>query len=55
MGLVTYHQFCWNFHVTLGGLLLIWGSLSGLDLSCLCLGFQEREFYLSGGFSEFVR
>ena len=21
MGLVTYHQFCWNFHVTLGGLL----------------------------------
>ena len=21
MGLVTSHQFCWNFHVTLGGLL----------------------------------
>ena len=44
-----------EFYATLGGLLLIWGSLSGLDLSCLCLGFQERQFYLSGGFSEFVR
>ena len=38
MGLVTYHQFCWEFHVTLGGLLFglrfpqwiflvyVWGS-----------------------------
>ena len=55
MDLVTCHQFCWDFYATLGDLLLIWGPLSGLDLSCLCLGFQERQFYLSGGFSEFVR
>ena len=39
MDLVTYHRFCLEFYATLGGLLLIWGSLSGLDLSFLCLGF----------------
>ena len=38
----------------LGVCFLIWDSLSGLDLSCLCLGFQERQFYLSGGFSELL-
>ena len=43
------------FMLHLGVCFLIWGSLSGLDLSCLCSGFQERQFYLSGGFLEFVR
>ena len=30
MGLVTYHQFCWNFHVTLGDL-LFWFEVPSVD------------------------
>ena len=47
--LLEFLCYAWGFAF------LVFGSLSGLDLSCLCLGFQERQFYLSGGFSELVR
>ena len=54
MGLVTYHQFCWNFMLHLGFAFDL-GFPQRAGSSLLCLGFQERQFYLSGGFSEFVR
>ena len=42
MDLVTYHQFCWDFHATLGGLLFDLGFPQWAGSYCLCLGFYSQ-------------
>ena len=46
MDLVTYHQFCWNFHVTLWGLLLIGVPSVGWIFLVYVWGFKKDSFTL---------